>query len=191
MKYLKMLRIHTAKTSEEISYEQILDYSHFLYNHKSSFKDFYVLYERDDLLIYFSKNILFNFIPFSPSKNLINIRRIDKNNKIYKQTYVDLKNKQISYMKVTQKREGDFINVVHEFAFPISNYLYPFKSIIFFLANLHMRKMWKEDKAVIEQKYIDKFVANNEKIISETIAFEKNFDKYINEKFTPDYSVKE
>ena len=84
MKYLKMLRIHSAKTSEEISFEQILDYSHFLYNHKSSFKDFYVLYERDDLLIYFSKNVLFNFIPFSPSKNLINIRRIDKNNKIYK-----------------------------------------------------------------------------------------------------------
>jgi hypothetical protein len=169
MKTLKILRITTIKTDPVKCLQNMYDYSHFLFKHSSSFKEFWVIRQSKYEQIFFYKSKIFNFLPISPSKKFISIKKLIPKKFQFYQIYKDLDNGKISYLRCSMKCKNDKVSIHNELLIQVSDFLFFFKKIILLLINLRLHRMWIEDKEMLDhfQKYKD---------FKESLCIAKPFD---------------
>jgi len=97
LKYLNFLRITKIKTSPKICLEVMFDYTHFLFKHNTSFNDFKVITENETEQIFYYETKIFNFLPWSPIRRFISIKKLFPEVKMFHQVYLDLDSKNVFF----------------------------------------------------------------------------------------------
>ena len=100
MRTINIQTLSKVKTKKNICWDVLIDYTHFIYRHKSSFDYFEVIKDDFDTQIFYYETKLFPWLPISPTKKFISIKQINHNNFSFKQNYKDLNNKQNAYISV-------------------------------------------------------------------------------------------
>ena len=194
MKYLRLKRITKVKTFPKLCLELMYDYTHFLYNHKTSFTDFKIIKENDNQHIYYYETKVFNWLPWSPIRRFISIKKLLPEKRMFYQIYLDLKSKHRFLLKCSMENNADDCEITNEVIIPISNFLYLFKQPICWIINKKMDIMWKEDREIMATQYlhpeheniqcVPKYY-NLENIFQNT--YNKDFEKYFGEEKEIDY----
>ena len=191
MKRVNIRRItRTSQKDIEIVKEIIFDYTHFLFKHKSSFKDFRVISDKNLTQIFYYETKIFNWLPLSPIVRFISVKKLHPEENMFSQVYINLKNKEITYFKCHLEEENNYIKIINDFSIPLNGIFYLLRSILVPIINLKMEVMWKEDKEMLNLR--DK---ENEKdsvqCFAPTFNLEKikeyNFKKYLDNNFIPDF----
>lgn len=191
MKRIKIRRVsRTLQKDISIVREIIFDYTHFLYRHKSSFKDFRVISDKNFTQIFYYETKIFNWLPFSPVIKFISIKKLLPEKNMFTQSYINLKNKSITYLKCYLKEENSSIAIYNDFSLPVSNFIFLLRKLIVPLINIKLDVMWKEDEEMLNLRDRD-----NEQdsiyCVPKTFNLEEikenNFNKFINENFEPDF----
>tara|TARA_B110000438_G_C15538612_1_gene531700 strand:- start:87 stop:659 length:573 start_codon:yes stop_codon:yes gene_type:complete len=171
------------------------DYLHLPHKHKSSFNDFKVIEEKDNILVFYYETRLLNFLPyflpFSPTIKFISIRELIPEKQMYNQVYMNLKNKKIYYHSWRQYSEDDEIIVKSDFSIPLNKIEYFFKKFLLFLINKKLHRMWQEDLEMIIQRKNDPIEEENNKCLPFNFILKKyltkNLKTQIPENFNPDF----
>ena len=88
------------------------DYTHFLYNHKTSFTDFKIIKENDNQHIYYYETKVFNWLIFSPIIKFISIKEIFPEKNMFKQVYFNINTKtQTGFIKIARKYNLNLVPV--------------------------------------------------------------------------------
>ena len=154
MKHLRLKRITKVKTFPKLCLELMYDYTHFLYNHKTSFTDFKIIKENNNQHIYYYEVKVFNWLPWSPIRRFISIKNFLPEKKMFYQIYLDLYTKNRFLLKCSMKNNNDNCEITNELCVPVSNFLYLFKKLICLIINKKMDAMWKEDKEIMVTQYL-------------------------------------
>jgi len=153
MKSINIKTISKAKTKKNICWDVLIDYTHFLYRHKSSFDYFEVIKDDADLQIFYYETKLFPWLPISPTKKFISIKEIDNENYSFKQIYKDLSSKGCAYMKVKMiEKEKDNIEVTTKYKIEVGGIYYLLRRLAVFFIHLKTKQMWKEDKEMMIER---------------------------------------
>tara|TARA_B100000575_G_C23141820_1_gene664668 strand:- start:1068 stop:1562 length:495 start_codon:yes stop_codon:yes gene_type:complete len=126
-----------------------------MFKHKSSFNDFKVIKETENEQIFYYETNVFNFIPFSPIRRFISIKKLIPNEKKFKQIYLDIKSKKKFYFKCYMKNVEDEVTIYNEVVLQVSNLMYFFKKPLLWMINKKFDVMWKEDKEMLTQLYLE------------------------------------
>ena len=166
------------------------DYTHFLYNHKTSFKDFKILQEKENQHIYYYETKIFNWLPWSPIRKFISIKKLITEKKMFHQIYLDLGSKQTYFFKVFMKNDNDNCEITNELSIPVSNFLYFFKKPLLWIVNKKLDAMWEEDKELLVTQYNNPDYENIQCVPNyynlENI-FNKEFEKHFEEEEKIDF----
>ena len=193
MKQLTFRRIvKTQQRDMDIVRDVIMDYTHFLFAHKSSFNDFRVISDKNNMQIFYYETKIINWLPISPIIKFIAIKKIYPEKNYFTQVYINIKNKKITYFKCYAIKDYNSIKIVNDFMIPVSNFTYFFRKIVIKLINKKMDVMWQEDKEMLNHR--DK---ENEKNSLQCFAptfnleeiKENNFSKIMEDNFDPEFIV--
>jgi len=192
LKYLKFVRIAKIKTSPKVCLEIMFDYSHFLFKHKSSFNDFKVISDKNNEQIFYYETKIFNFIPWSPVRQFIAIKKLIPEKQKFHQIYLDLASKNVFFFRCSMTNKGENVKIIHEVNIPVSNFLYIFRKILLIIINKKFDVMWHEDKEMLNQLYLKKDFKNIQcfaKNYNLENIFYKEFDKHFDQNKKPDLLI--
>lgn len=193
MKQITFRRIvRTSQKDMSIVIDNITDYSHFLFAHKSSFNDFRVISDKDNTQIFYYETKIFNWLPLSPIIKFIAIKNLYPEKNYFTQVYINIKNKKITYFKCYAIKDNDSIKIVNDFMIPVSNLTYFFRGIVSKLINKKMNLMWEEDKEMINHRNREN-EKNSLQCFAPTFNLEEikknNFSKIMEDNFNPEFIV--
>ena len=188
MKNLRFKRSTNVKTSPEICNEIIFDYTHFSYRHKTSFNDFKVISDKDNIQIFYYETKVFNFLPISPVRRFIAYKKLIPEERRFEQIYLDLASKKIFYFKCSMQNDGNNVQVINDVTFQVSNLLYFFRKPLLWIINKKFDVMWHEDKEMFEQLH-DRQDHENINCVPATYNLEHIFQNSFNKKFLDDNKI--
>ena len=192
MKYLRYTRITKTKTFPKVGLEVMFDYTHFLYKHKSSFKDFRVISDKNNEQIFYYETRVFNWFLWSPIRRLISIKRLFPRKKMFNQIYFDLNSKNVFFFQCSMKNNQNNIEIINDLSIPVSNLFYFFRKPLLWMLNKKLDIMWHEDKEMMSQLY-DKQDHENVQCFAKSYnlenIFDKEFEKHFNKEKNIDYFV--
>ena len=174
--------------------EVAYDYLHLPFKHKSSFNDFRVIEENNNILVFYYETRLLNFLPMSPVVKFISIRKLIPDKQMYNQVYMDIKSKKIFYHTWRQHVENNEIIVHSDFSVPLTSIQYCFRKILLFIINKKLDRMWKEDLEMLIHRKNNLFTENKQCL---PINFKlknyllKNLNNHFPVNFNPDYLLNE
>ena len=180
MKHLKFFRATKVHTDPKICLEVMFGYTHFLYRHKSSFADFKVIKETESEQVFYYKTKVFNFLPISPIRRYISIKKLVPEEKMFKQVYLDLQTKRTFYFKCQMENENNEVTINNYISMPVSNSEYFFRKPLLWLINKKFDVMWNEDKPMLSQISLKQNYSNHQ-------CIPKNFNL---DSFFNDFDVK-
>ena len=153
MKSINITTTSKVKTKKNICWDVLIDYTHFLYRHKSSFDYFEVIKDDDDLQIFYYETKLFPWSPISPVKKFISIKEIDHDNYSFRQVYKDLSSKTHAYMKVNMlEKTKDNIEITTKYKIEVGTFYYLLRKLAVFFIHLKTKQMWEEDKEMMLER---------------------------------------
>ena len=140
------------RTCPNFATEVIFDYTHFLYRHKGSFKDFKVIRDSDNIQICYYKSRALNFLPISPVSTFISIKKIFPEKNMFQQVYMSLKSNNLIFLKATVSHDNNNnVKIHNDVIIQVSDWLYMFRKLILWIVNRKFEVMWCEDKIMLEQ----------------------------------------
>tara|TARA_B100001250_G_scaffold398944_1_gene407787 strand:- start:193 stop:783 length:591 start_codon:yes stop_codon:yes gene_type:complete len=153
MRTINITTLSKVETKKNICWDVLVDYTHFLYRHKSSFDYFEVIKDDHDLQIFYYETKLFPWLPISPTKKFISIKEIDHKNYSFKQIYKDLNSKQHAYMSVNmiEKKENQ-IEITTKYKIEVGGLYYFLRRLAVFFIHLKTKQMWQEDKEMMIER---------------------------------------
>ena len=191
MKYFSFRRFTKIKADPKIVLDVAYDYLHLPHKHKSSFNDFRVIEEKDNILVFYYETRVLNFFPISPVMKFISIRELIPEKQMYNQVYMNLKNKKIYYHSWRQFNKDNEVEVQSDFSIPLNKIEYIFRKAILYLINLKLDKMWQEDLEMITQRKNDPILEENNKCLPFNFNLKnyllRNLKRNIPEDFQPDF----
>lgn len=193
MKQLTFRRIvKTSQKDMDIVRDVINDYTHFLFAHKSSFNDFRVISDKNNIQIFYYETKIINWFPISPIIKFIAIKKIYPEKNYFTQVYINIKNKKITYFKCYAIKDYKGIKIVNDFMIPVSNFTYFFRKIVIKLINKKMDVMWQEDKEMLNHRNKEN-EKNSLQCFAPTFNLEEikenNFSKIMEDNFDPEFIV--
>ena len=90
MKYFSFRRFTKINADPKIVLDVAYDYLHLPHKHKSSFNDFRVIEEKDNILVFYYETRVLNFLPISPVMKFISIRELIPEKQMYNQEIFSL-----------------------------------------------------------------------------------------------------
>ncbi len=192
MKYLNFLRITKIKTTPKICLEIMFDYTHFLFKHRTSFNDFKVITENETEQILYYETKIFNFLPWSPIRRFISIKKLMPEEKMFHQVYLDLTSKNVFFFKVSMINKDDNVEIINNLSIPVSNFIYFFRKPLLKLVNIKFDVMWNEDKEMLSQLYLNQDYKNVQcvpKTYNLENIYKKEFDKHFKNENKIDYFI--
>ena len=153
MKFIRFFRSTKVTTNPKVCLEVMYDYTHFLFKHKSSFNDFRVIKDTQNEQIFYYETKVFNFIPLSPVRRFVSIKKLIPEERKFNQIYLDLQSKKLFYFKCYMENDGDQVTIYNEIIFKVSKFVYLFKKPLLWIINKKFDVMWNEDKEMLTQLY--------------------------------------
>lgn len=86
--HLYIDRITQIRSTEEIVWENMIDWTHFMYVHRRHFRTFHVLYENETTQVFYYEMKIFPWLPLV--RRSIAVREINQNDRSFTQAYLDL-----------------------------------------------------------------------------------------------------
>lgn len=163
MRTINIQTLSKVKTKKNICWDVLIDYTHFIYRHKSSFDYFEVIKDDFDTQIFYYETKLFPWLPISPTKKFISIKQINHNNFSFKQIYKDLNSKQHAYMSVKMiEKDENNLEITTKYKIEVGGLYYFLRRLAVFFIHLKTKQMWNEDKEMMIERLNSKI--KNEKV---------------------------
>lgn len=150
MKTINITTLSKVNTKKNICWDVLIDYTHFLYRHKTSFNYFEVIKDDFDLQIFYYETKLFPWLPISPTKKFISIKEIDHENYSFRQIYKDLSSKQHAFMYVKMNEvKLENIEITTKYKIEVGGFYYFLRKLAVYFIHLKTKQMWLEDKEMM------------------------------------------
>ena len=150
MKKIIINRITSIPSTRQIVWENVTDFTHFIPLHWKHFKSFDLIYEQDDLKIFYYQSIV--FYPFNFTKSYIGIRVLDAKNYSFNQIYYcpdEIKDSKM-FLHAQLVEKGGRIEIHNRMIFHVTGIWAWWPKLFAWLVNYRSQRMWLEDREIIE-----------------------------------------
>lgn len=150
MKRVVVERKFRLNGSLKTAWDNVKDYTHFLYLHRKFFKDFDIVYDDGTIQIFHYRSKVLQWLPFV--KQYLAVRIVDHDHHSYKQVYREVGRKGLIFSKIWVTQEEGYSYIHNKFVFNVDGLFRLFPALCAWLLNRRLHGMAMEDRAMVEER---------------------------------------